>query len=86
MLCLAMSLNSVNTELLRVRYCLSSRCDNRLPKTNEPPVNKSGSKTAKAPTASFNAEGGFAAGDEYLWSPASEESLQDRLGKLLDGE
>ena len=37
-----------------------------------------------APSASFNAEGGFAPLDDFLWSPAAEESLQDRLGKLLD--
>jgi hypothetical protein len=39
-----------------------------------------------APSASFNAEGGFAPLDDYLWSPAAEEQLQDRLGKLLDEE
>ncbi|MBI2806410.1 MAG: hypothetical protein HYX68_15630 [Planctomycetes bacterium] len=43
---------------------------------------------ALLPTASaaFTAEGGFARMDDYLWSPAAEENLQDRLGKLLGGE
>jgi len=39
-----------------------------------------------APTADFTAEGGFAPLDDFLWSPAAEEQLNDRLGKLLDGE
>jgi hypothetical protein len=39
-----------------------------------------------APSASFNAEGGFAPLEDYLWSPAAEEQFQDRLGKLLDEE
>ena len=37
-----------------------------------------------APNAEFNAEGGFAPLDDFLWSPAAEEQLNDRLGKLLD--
>jgi hypothetical protein len=37
-----------------------------------------------APSASFNAEGGFAPLDDFLWSPAADELLKDRLGKLLD--
>jgi hypothetical protein len=39
-----------------------------------------------APSAAFNAEGGFAPLDDYLWSPAADELLKDRLGKLLDEE
>jgi hypothetical protein len=39
-----------------------------------------------APRADLTAEGGFAPEDDYLWSPAAEEQLQDRLGKLLDEE
>ncbi|MBI3822059.1 MAG: hypothetical protein HY289_05185 [Planctomycetes bacterium] len=38
-----------------------------------------------APIADFTAEGGFAPMDDYLWSPAAEEQLNERLGKLLDG-
>jgi hypothetical protein len=37
-----------------------------------------------APKAEFNAEGGFAPLDDFLWSAAAEEQLNDRLGKLLD--
>jgi hypothetical protein len=37
------------------------------------------------PKADFNAEGGFVPLDDYLWSAAAEEQLNDRLGKLLDG-
>jgi hypothetical protein len=36
-----------------------------------------------APSAEFTPEGGFAPLDDYLWSPAAEEQLNDRLGKLL---
>jgi hypothetical protein len=39
-----------------------------------------------APSVDFTAEGGFAPLDDFLWSPAAEEQLNDRLGKLLDGE
>ena len=42
--------------------------------------------TEPAPAADFTAEGGFAPLDDFLWSPAAEEQLNDRLGKLLDGE
>ncbi len=38
------------------------------------------------PQAGFTAEGGFAPLDDFLWSPAAEEQLQDRLGKLLAEE
>jgi hypothetical protein len=38
-----------------------------------------------APTASFTAEGGFKAPHEFMWSPAAEEELNERLGRLLDG-
>jgi hypothetical protein len=37
-----------------------------------------------APKVEFSAEGGFAPLDDFLWSPAAEELLNDRLGKLLD--
>jgi hypothetical protein len=37
-----------------------------------------------APQADFSGEGGFAALDDFLWSPAAEELLNDRLGKLLN--
>jgi hypothetical protein len=36
-----------------------------------------------APQADINAEGGFAPLDDFLWSPAAEEQLNERLGKLL---
>ena len=38
-----------------------------------------------APKADFNAEGGFGALDDFLWSAAADEQLKERLGKLLDG-
>jgi hypothetical protein len=37
-----------------------------------------------APNAEFNAEGGFAPLDDFLWTAAAEEQLNERLGKLLD--
>lgn len=38
-----------------------------------------------APTASFTAEGGFKAPQEFNWTSAAEEELSERLGKLFDG-
>jgi hypothetical protein len=38
-----------------------------------------------APAAQLTPEGGYAGTDEFLWSPAAQEQLDDRLGKLLDG-
>ena len=38
-----------------------------------------------APSADFTAEGGFAPLDDFLWSAAADEQLNERLGKLLDG-
>jgi hypothetical protein len=37
------------------------------------------------PRADFTAEGGFGPLDDFLWSAAAEEQLNERLGKLLDG-
>ncbi len=37
-----------------------------------------------APAADFTGEGGFAPLDDFLWSAAAEEQLNERLGKLLD--
>ncbi len=37
-----------------------------------------------APPADFTSEGGFVPMDDYLWTPAAEEQLGERLGKLLD--
>jgi len=37
-----------------------------------------------SPAATFNAEGGFKAPDDYLWSAGAEEELNERLGKLID--
>jgi hypothetical protein len=39
---------------------------------------------APALSADLTGEGGFAPLDEFLWSPAAEEQLNDRLGKLLE--
>ena len=38
-----------------------------------------------APTARFTGEGGFEPVEEFLWSPAADEQLNERLGKLLGG-
>ncbi len=37
-----------------------------------------------APSAAFNAEGGFKPPPEYTWSPAAEEEMLERLNRLLD--
>jgi hypothetical protein len=36
-----------------------------------------------APRASFNGEGGFQAPPEYVWSPAAERELSERLSRLF---
>jgi hypothetical protein len=41
---------------------------------------------APAPTANFTAEGGFKPPDNFLWSAAAEEELNDRLARLLEGK
>lgn len=38
-----------------------------------------------APTAAFSAEGGFKTPDEFAWSAAAEDQLNERLSKLLEG-
>lgn len=38
-----------------------------------------------APSAHFNSEGGFDPADDFIWSPAAEEQLNEKLGKLLGG-
>jgi hypothetical protein len=38
-----------------------------------------------APAAHFNSEGGFEPPDDFIWSPAAEEQLNEKLGKLLGG-
>jgi len=38
-----------------------------------------------APAAAFTSEGSFKAPDDFAWTAAAEEELNDRLGKLLDG-
>jgi hypothetical protein len=38
-----------------------------------------------APSAVFNAEGGFTMAQDYNWSPAAEEEMNERLNRLLDG-
>jgi hypothetical protein len=40
---------------------------------------------APAPTAAFTSEGSFKAAGEFLWSPAAEDQLNERLARLLDG-
>jgi hypothetical protein len=39
---------------------------------------------APAPTASFSSEGGFKPPPEFIWSPAAEDQLNERLSRLLD--
>ena len=36
-----------------------------------------------APTATFSSEGGFKSAADFRWSPAAEDQLKERLGKLL---
>ena len=38
-----------------------------------------------APTAAFTSEGGFKPPEEYPWSTAAEEQLNERLTRLLEG-
>ena len=33
----------------------------------------------------FNGEGGFKTPQEYTWSPAAEEEMNERLNRLLEG-
>jgi hypothetical protein len=40
--------------------------------------------TVPAPSAAFNTEGGFTPPDDYTWSPAAEDELNERLSKLFD--
>jgi hypothetical protein len=40
--------------------------------------------TSPIPIATFNGEGAFRPAAEFSWSPAAEEELNDRLGRLLD--
>jgi len=40
---------------------------------------------APAPTAAFTSEGSFKAAEEFTWSPAAEDQLNERLARLLDG-
>ena len=37
------------------------------------------------PSAAFNSEGGFRPVEDFAWSPAAEEQLNERLGRLLGG-
>jgi hypothetical protein len=39
-----------------------------------------------APAAAFTAEGGFKPPQEFSWTAAAEEELNERLGRLLDGK
>jgi hypothetical protein len=38
-----------------------------------------------APTAAFSSEGSFKAPEDFAWTAAAEEELNDRLNRLLDG-
>jgi hypothetical protein len=38
-----------------------------------------------APAARFNTEGGYEPADDFIWSPAAEEQLNEKLGKLFGG-
>jgi len=40
---------------------------------------------APAPTAAFTNEGTFKSVADFSWSPAAEEQLNERLGRLMDG-
>lgn len=39
-----------------------------------------------APTAAFTTEGSFKPPHEFLWSPAAEEELTERLNRLIEGQ
>ena len=39
---------------------------------------------APAPTAAFTSEGSFKAADDFAWSPAAEEQLNERLARLFE--
>jgi hypothetical protein len=41
--------------------------------------------TGPAPSATFNSEGGFQNPEEFPWSPAADEELNERLSRLLGG-
>jgi hypothetical protein len=38
-----------------------------------------------APTASFTSEGGFKSPTDFIWSPAAEEEMTERLNRLFGG-
>jgi hypothetical protein len=38
----------------------------------------------RAPEASFSSEGGFRPAADFVWSPAADDELGERLGRLLD--
>ena len=38
------------------------------------------------PEATFTNEGGFKPPPDYTWSAAAEEEMNDRLGRLLEGQ
>lgn len=40
---------------------------------------------APAPAAAFSAEGGFKPPPEFLWSPAADDQLNEKLSRLLEG-
>jgi hypothetical protein len=40
---------------------------------------------APVPSAGFTSEGGFRPVEDFAWSPAAEEQLNERLGRLLGG-
>ena len=39
----------------------------------------------QAPAAIFNAEGGYKPPQDYTWSNAAEEEMNERLNRLLEG-
>lgn len=41
---------------------------------------------APAPAATFSAEGGFKPPPEFLWSPAADDQLNEKLGRLFEGK
>jgi hypothetical protein len=40
---------------------------------------------APVPSAAFTSEGGFRPVEDFAWSPAADEQLNERLGRLLGG-
>ena len=70
---------------LRVFNTRAAKATERIAGKGYSPIDDEALKTLPEPPpgAAFNAEGGFAPLDDFLWSAAAEEQLDERLGKLL---